>query len=67
VLRALGRPDELAHSSIRFTVGRFTTEADVSSTIDLVVRNVKKLRDLSPLWEMHQDGVDLTKVQWAAH
>jgi cysteine desulfurase len=67
VLRALGRPDELAHSSIRFTVGRFTSEADVNSTVDLVVRNVRKLRDLSPLWEMHQDGIDLSKVQWAAH
>ncbi len=67
VLRALGRPDELAHSSIRFSVGRFTTEADVNSTVDLVVRNVRKLRDLSPLWEMHQDGIDLSKVQWAAH
>jgi cysteine desulfurase len=67
VLRALGRPDELAHSSIRFTVGRFTSEADVNATVDLVVRNVRKLRDLSPLWEMHQDGIDLSKVQWAAH
>jgi cysteine desulfurase len=67
VLRALGRPDELAHSSIRFTVGRFTTEADIDATIELVTRNVRKLRDLSPLWEMHQDGVDLSKVQWAAH
>jgi cysteine desulfurase len=67
VLRALGRPDELAHSSIRFTVGRFTTEADINATVDLVVRNVRKLRDLSPLWEMHQDGIDLSTVQWAAH
>jgi len=67
VLRALGRPDELAHSSIRFTVGRFTTEADIDTTVELVTRNVRKLRDLSPLWEMHLDGVDLSKVQWAAH
>jgi len=67
VLRALGRPDELAHSSIRFTIGRFTTEAEILATIDLVTRNVRKLRDLSPLWEMHLDGVDLSKVQWAAH
>jgi cysteine desulfurase len=67
VLRALGRPDELAHSSIRFTVGRFTTEAEIETTIELVTRNVNKLRELSPLWEMHLDGVDLSKVQWAAH
>ncbi|MEJ1964568.1 MAG: IscS subfamily cysteine desulfurase [Gammaproteobacteria bacterium] len=67
VLRALGRPDELAHSSIRFTVGRFTTEAEIDAAVELVTRNVQKLRDLSPLWEMHQDGVDLSKVQWAAH
>jgi cysteine desulfurase len=67
VLRALGRPDELAHSSIRFTVGRFTSEADIDTAIELVTRNVRKLRELSPLWEMHLDGVDLSKVQWAAH
>lgn len=67
VLRALGRPDELAHSSIRFTVGRFTTEADIDAAVELVTRNVRKLRELSPLWEMHLDGVDLSKVQWAAH
>jgi cysteine desulfurase len=67
VLRALGRPDELAHSSIRFSVGRFTSEADIDATIELVTRNVTKLRDLSPLWEMHLDGIDLSKVQWAAH
>ena len=67
VLRALGRSDELAHSSIRFTIGRFTTEADVDYTIDLLQRKVKKLRELSPLWEMHQEGVDLNTVVWAAH
>jgi len=67
VLRALGRPDELAHSSIRFTVGRFTTEAEIDAAVTLVTRNVQKLREISPLWEMHQDGVDLSKVQWAAH
>jgi len=67
VLRALGRSDELAHSSIRFTVGRFTTEAEIDYTVDLLRRKVAKLRDLSPLWEMHQDGVDLNSVQWAAH
>ncbi|QKQ28280.1 IscS subfamily cysteine desulfurase [Candidatus Reidiella endopervernicosa] len=67
VLRALGRNDELAHSSIRFTLGRFTTSEDVEYTIDLVREQVNKLRELSPLWEMFKDGVDLSKVQWAAH
>ena len=67
VLRALGRSDELAHSSIRFTIGRFTTEADIDYTIDLLQRKVRKLRELSPLWEMHQEGVDLNTVVWAAH
>ncbi|MEJ7667662.1 MAG: IscS subfamily cysteine desulfurase [Casimicrobiaceae bacterium] len=67
VLRALGRSDELAHSSIRFTIGRFTTEADVDYTIDLLQRKVGKLRELSPLWEMHQEGIDISQVQWAAH
>ena len=67
VLRALGRSDELAHSSIRFTVGRFTTEEEIAYTIDLVQRKIAKLRELSPRWEMHQEGVDLEKVQWAAH
>ena len=67
VLRALGRSDELAHSSIRFTIGRFTTEADIDYTIDLLKRKVGKLRELSPLWEMHQEGVDLSKIEWAAH
>ena len=67
VLRALGRNDELAHSSIRFTIGRFTTEKEVDSAIDLVNKNVQRLRDLSPLWEMVQDGIDLNSIQWAAH
>ena len=67
VLRALGRSDELAHSSIRFTLGRFTTEPEIDFAIELVKHNVRKLRDLSPLWEMHLDGVDLDKVRWAAH
>ncbi|MBK6396130.1 MAG: IscS subfamily cysteine desulfurase [Betaproteobacteria bacterium] len=67
VLRALGRSDELAHSSIRFTVGRFTTPQEIDHTVDLLKRKVGKLRELSPLWEMHQDGVDLNSVQWAAH
>ncbi len=67
VLRALGRSDELAHSSIRFSVGRFTTEEQIDYTVDLVRRKVAKLRDLSPLWEMHKEGIDLNTVQWAAH
>ncbi|MEP7156529.1 MAG: IscS subfamily cysteine desulfurase [Betaproteobacteria bacterium] len=67
VLRALGRNDELAHSSIRFTIGRFTTEADVDFAIKLLKERIQKLRDMSPLWEMYKDGVDLSTVQWAAH
>ncbi|CAM4158869.1 IscS subfamily cysteine desulfurase [Bordetella tumbae] len=67
VLRALGRNDELAHSSIRFTLGRFTTEQEVDFTIELIKSRVGKLRDMSPLWEMAQDGIDLNSVQWAAH
>jgi cysteine desulfurase len=67
VLRALGRSDELAHSSIRFTVGRFTTAEEIDFTVELLQRKVAKLRELSPLWEMHQDGVDLSTVHWAAH
>jgi len=67
VLRALGRNDELAHSSIRFTVGRFTTEQDVDYVINLLKTKISKLRDLSPLWEMHKDGIDLSTIQWAAH
>jgi cysteine desulfurase len=67
VLRALGRNDELAHSSIRFTIGRFTTEADIDFAIKLLKERIQKLRDMSPLWEMYKDGVDLNTVQWAAH
>ncbi|RDT01263.1 IscS subfamily cysteine desulfurase [Burkholderia contaminans] len=67
VLRALGRSDELAHSSIRFTLGRFTTEAEVDSVIAQVRDTVGKLRELSPLWDMHLDGVDLNTIEWAAH
>jgi cysteine desulfurase len=67
VLRALGRSDELAHSSIRFSVGRFTTEEEIDYAVDLLKRKVAKLREMSPLWEMHQDGIDLNTVQWAAH
>jgi cysteine desulfurase len=67
VLRALGRNDELAHSSIRFTIGRFTTLEDIDYAARLVREKVAKLRELSPLWEMYKEGVDLNKVQWAAH
>ena len=67
VLRALGRNDELAHSSIRFTMGRFTTEEEVDFTIKQVRQAVEKLRDLSPLWDMHKEGIDLDSVEWAAH
>jgi len=67
VLRALGRNDELAHSSIRFTVGRFTTEEEVDYVVELLKNKIGKLRDLSPLWEMYKDGVDLNSIQWAAH
>ena len=67
VLRALGLSDELAHSSIRFSIGRYTTEEDVDKAIDLVREKVEKLRDLSPLWDMYKDGIDLSTVIWAAH
>ena len=67
VLRALGRSDELAHSSLRLTIGRWTTEEDIDYAIKTIRENVAKLRELSPLWEMHQDGIDLSTIQWAAH
>ncbi|HQR50163.1 MAG TPA: IscS subfamily cysteine desulfurase [Methylophilaceae bacterium] len=67
VLRALGRSDELAHSSIRFSIGRYTTEEEIDYTIDLLKAKIGKLRELSPLWEMYQDGIDINSVQWAAH
>ena len=67
VLRALGRSDELAHSSIRFSIGRFTKESDIDYAIKLLKEKIGKLRELSPLWEMFQDGVDLEKVEWAEH
>jgi cysteine desulfurase len=67
VLRALGRNDELAHSSIRFTIGRFTTEEEVDFTVQLVKEKIAKLRELSPLWEMFKDGIDLSTIKWAAH
>jgi cysteine desulfurase len=67
VLRALGRNDELAHSSIRFTLGRFTTPEDIDFAVKLLKERIGKLREMSPLWEMHQEGIDLNTVQWAAH
>ena len=67
MLRALGRNDELAHSSIRITLGRFTTADEVDYAAQLIRRKVEKLRELSPLWEMYKDGIDLNSVQWAAH
>lgn len=67
VLRAIGRDDELAHSSIRFSIGRFTTAEEIDYTIQLIRDKVNKLRDLSPLWEMYKEGIDLKQVQWAAH
>src|SRR5689334_3059487 len=67
VLRALGRNDELAHSSIRFTLGRFTTEQDIDFAVKLIRERIGKLREMSPLWEMYKDGIDLNSVQWAAH
>jgi cysteine desulfurase len=67
VLRALGRSDELAHSSIRFTIGRFSTEADIDFAVDLLKSKVHKLRELSPLWDMFKEGIDIASIQWAAH
>ncbi|MGH6626284.1 MAG: IscS subfamily cysteine desulfurase [Burkholderiaceae bacterium] len=67
VLRALGRSDELAHSSLRMTIGRFTTEEEIDYAVTVIKHNVAKLRDLSPLWEMYQDGIDISTIQWTAH
>jgi cysteine desulfurase len=67
VLRALGRSDELAHSSLRMTIGRWTTEADIDYAVETIKLNVAKLRDLSPLWEMHKEGIDISTIQWTAH
>ena len=67
VLRALGRSDELAHSSIRFSVGRYTTQEEVDYIVELLRNKISKLRDLSPLWEMYKDGVDISAIEWAAH
>ncbi len=67
VLKALGVEEELAHTSLRIGLGRFTTEAEVKMAVNQIVGEVKRLRSLSPLWEMAQDGVDLSKIKWAAH
>ena len=67
VLRALGRDDELAHSSIRMTIGKYTTEEEINTSINLLKTAVTKLRELSPLWDMYKDGVDLKTVKWASH
>jgi len=67
VLRALGRSDELAHSSLRMTIGRFTTEEEIDRAVALIKDRVAKLRELSPLWDMYKDGIDLSTIQWAAH
>jgi cysteine desulfurase len=67
VLRALGRSDELAHSSLRMTIGRFTTEEEIAYAVSVLTDRVAKLRELSPLWDMYKDGVDLSTIQWAAH
>jgi cysteine desulfurase len=67
VLRALGRSDELAHSSLRMTIGRFTTEAEIDYAVGTLKDRVAKLRDLSPLWDMYREGIDISSIQWAAH
>jgi len=67
VLRALGLSDELAHSSIRFTTGRFTTEAEIDYVIGVIRNAIDKLRDMSPLWDMYKEGIDISKVEWAHH
>ncbi|KAJ1649101.1 cysteine desulfurase, partial [Coemansia sp. RSA 25] len=67
VLRALGAEDDMAHSSIRFGLGRFTTESEVDYVVDNVEAHVNRLREMSPLWEMFQDGIDLKTIQWSQH
>ena len=67
VLKALGVEEELAHTSLRIGLGRFTTESDVKSAVKQIVNEVKRLRALSPLWEMAQEGIDISKIKWAAH
>ena len=67
VLRALGRDDELAHSSIRMTIGKYTTNEDIEYVLKIIKKNVTKLRDLSPLWELYKEGIDLKKVKWSSH
>ena len=67
VLRALGRRGGLAHTSLRIGLGRFTTEQEIDTAVDELVRHVKKLREMSPLWEMSQEGIDIKSIQWAAH
>jgi cysteine desulfurase len=67
VLRALGRSDELAHSSLRMTIGRFTTEEEIDYVVTTLKERVAKLRELSPLWDMYKDGIDISTIQWAAH
>jgi cysteine desulfurase len=67
VLRALGRSDELAHSSLRMTIGRFTTEAEIDYAVSTLQERVAKLRELSPLWDMYRDGIDISTIQWSAH
>ncbi len=67
VLRAMGVGEELAHSSIRFGIGRFNTDEEIDYVTDLVIESVKRLREMSPLYEMHKEGIDLKSIQWAAH
>jgi cysteine desulfurase len=67
VLRALGRNDELAHSSIRFSIGRFTTEEEIDYAVEKITTSIDKLRELSPLWDMYKEGIDLNSIEWAAH